>query len=89
MALLRRNRLSAQTVASMSQPLPRYRTDTNPTKIDKLVEDAGSLPTTSTVSRATLAGDTRRLRGIPVQARGVGGTSPNTNPVQALMLKER
>lgn len=34
-----------------------------------------------TLARATLAGDDRRLRGIPCIARGVGGTSPGTNPL--------
>jgi hypothetical protein len=33
---------------------------------------------------ATPAGDERRLRGIPVQARGVGGTIPGTSPTTAL-----
>jgi hypothetical protein len=36
--------------------------------------------TTATVARATLPGDTRRLRGIPAVARGVPGVSPGTDP---------
>lgn len=28
----------------------------------------------------TARGDARRLRGVPIQAKGVGGTSPGTNP---------
>jgi hypothetical protein len=28
----------------------------------------------------TARGDARRMRGVPIQARGVGGTSPGTNP---------
>lgn len=33
-----------------------------------------------TVTRATPAGDERRLRGIPVIAQGVPGHIPGTNP---------
>jgi hypothetical protein len=43
-----------------------------------LEAQAGEVP--RTVSRATLPGDNRRLRGIPVVARGVAGVSPGTNP---------
>ncbi len=39
--------------------------------------------------RATAAGDERRLRGIPALARGVGSAIPGTNPLQALIAKER
>ena len=37
---------------------------------------------------ATAAGDSRRLRGIPALARGVGSAIPGTNPLQALIAKE-
>lgn len=36
---------------------------------------------------ASLPGDTRKLRGIPVV--GVGGTQPGTDPVAALLAKDR
>lgn len=39
--------------------------------------------TPTTVARATLAGDARRLRGIPV-AGGACGTSPGTDPYHAI-----
>lgn len=42
-----------------------------------------------TVARATLPGDPFRLRGIPICARGVGGVSPGTNPVAALLRSVR
>lgn len=38
---------------------------------------------------STAAGDSRKLRGIPVQAHGVGGTSPGSDPLQAVIEKER
>ena len=43
-----------------------------------------SVSETPTVARATLPGDTRRLRGIPV-AGGACGTSPGTDPLYALL----
>lgn len=37
----------------------------------------------------TAAGDPRKLRGLPCIAHGVGGTQPGTNPLGALLAKER
>lgn len=54
-------------------------------KIARIVLERGGLPDEAeltTVSRATLPGDTRRLRGIPV-AGGACGTSPGTDPYHA------
>ena len=34
------------------------------------------------------AGHEKKLRGIPVQARGIGGTIAHTNPMSALMSKQ-
>jgi hypothetical protein len=64
----------------MSHPLPRYTNTTHADlqKIARITQDHDPHPTTTT--SATLPGDQRRLRGIPVQARGVTGTSPGTNP---------
>ncbi len=42
-----------------------------------------------TPTRATAGGDKRRLRGIPVLANGVGSAIPGTNPLAALLTKER
>ena len=36
------------------------------------------------VYSTTLAGDERKLRGIPCKARGVGGAIPGTNPSSAI-----
>ncbi len=38
---------------------------------------------------ATAAGDPRRLRGIPAAARGAGGAIFGTDPLRALLAKER
>ena len=70
----------------MSRPLPRfYRNQTeaeDAAMITRILIDTGAAaPNLDTVQRATLAGDERRLRGIPVCARGVSGTSPGTNPL--------
>ena len=51
--------------------------------IERIVQEAVS--ETSTVARATLPGDTRLLRGIPVCAFGVAGVSPGTDPLGALL----
>lgn len=73
----------------MSRPLPRYRDDTDPNKLDRILADTIDVTTTTTtVTRATLPGDNRRLRGIPVIG-GISGTSPGTDPHQALEAKER
>lgn len=71
----------------MSQPLPRY-LDTNDDlerKLARILIETGEETPPATVSRATLPGDTRRLRGIPVCGPNVGGTSPGTNPLAALL----
>ena len=71
----------------MSRPLPRYREDTDPRKLDRIIDETITIETT-TVTKATLPGDTRRLRGIPVIG-GITGTSPGTDPHQAAVAKER
>lgn len=37
----------------------------------------------------TAAGDSRRMRGVPIQAPGVGSTAPGTDPLSVLLAKER
>lgn len=36
----------------------------------------------------TSPGDRLRMRGVPITARGVGGTQPGTNPLTQLLRKE-
>jgi hypothetical protein len=45
-----------------------------------ILESTPTETTTPTVQRATLPGDTRRLRGIPAIGYGVDGAIPGTNP---------
>lgn len=47
-------------------------------------ESADPIVLTKPVRGATPAGDEIRLRGIPVQARGIGGTIRHTQPHSAL-----
>lgn len=74
----------------MSRLLPRF-TNTrieDEQKITQIILEVGEVEETQTVARATLPGDTRRLRGIPSIARGVAGACPGTNPLSALMASE-
>ena len=75
----------------MSRILPRfYRhqlASQDADNITRILNEAGANTTEPTVTRATLPGDRRRLRGIPVVG-GVGGTSPGTDPLAELMRKE-
>lgn len=66
----------------MSRPLPRF--------VDMSVEDerklARILLETGAATRPSLSlaeADPQDLRGIPCIARGVGGTSPGTDPFNA------
>lgn len=54
-------------------------------------DDGGEPPVTSSTrqkSGSTLAGDERRLRGLPAVGRGVEGAVAGTNPLGALLAKE-
>ena len=57
-------------------------------KIARIILETGEAPA-ATVARATLPGDTRRLRGIPSVARGVAGVSPGTDPYAETMRRMR
>ncbi len=68
----------------MTQQLPRFyahhqRID-DERRLAKILLETGEPAPIRTVSRATLPGDTRRLRGIPV-AGATSGTSPHTDPL--------
>ena len=76
----------------MSRILPRfYRqqlASQDAANITRILNEAGANTNPEpTVTRATLPGDKRRLRGIPVA--GVCGTSPGTDPLAELLRKER
>ena len=74
----------------MSRILPRFTDDriAQEQKIARIIMEAGDAQV-DTVTRATLPGDIRRLRGIPAVARGVAGACPGTNPLSALLSSER
>lgn len=73
----------------MSLILPRFNASMqriqDAEKIGRILRETGAvdLPKPS-FTKATAAGDTRRLRGIPCVARGVAGVSPGTHPTTAL-----
>jgi len=64
---------------------PRFYREQNAARdhanVDRAIRNSTGSDTNApaTVTRATLPGDTRRLRGIPVVG-AVGGTSPGTDP---------
>lgn len=72
----------------MSHILPRFNAAMqrieDERKIGRILRETTSMDLPRTVARATLPGDTRRLRGIPCVARGVAGVSPGTHPSDAL-----
>jgi hypothetical protein len=72
----------------MSQLLRRFHAHSeridDERKVARIVLESGVLDVTATVAKATLPGDNRRLRGIPVVARGVSGVSPGTHPSDAM-----
>lgn len=76
----------------MSLPLPRFYAHItrihDQAAVDQAVRQAADT-TPTTVQRATLPGDNRRLRGIPAVARGVAGVSPGTDPYAATERKMR
>lgn len=68
----------------MAELLPRFNREIerqrDNAKIGRIVlATGGDAPRTST-SSTPAGGDHERLRGIPVIARGVGGTAPGTSP---------
>lgn len=75
----------------MSHLLPRFHRRTlerqDAAAVERAVRESVDA-TPQTVARATLPGDTRRLRGIPVCAMGVSGTAPGTDPLGELVRRE-
>jgi hypothetical protein len=73
----------------MAPILPRYRPELRVQEdrsVDKAVEEAEDTPVPG---EQKAGGDRWRLRGIPVIGRGVGGTSPQTDPLAEVLRKER
>lgn len=55
-------------------------------QLHQIARDTETVPIVN--SKATAAGDERKLRGIPALAYGVGGTIPGTDPLRAYIAKE-
>lgn len=56
---------------------------------EKLAEIAREVDQPMPSVSQTAAGDPRKLRGLPCVAHGVGGTQAGTDPLGALLAKER
>ena len=54
-----------------------------------LLEGEAAAVPTRTAAGGTAAGDPRRLRGLPAIGRNVSGATVHTDPVRALLAKER
>ena len=74
------------------QPLPRFLDrelmirEQAATLARVLLETAEEAPKVSPSARG---GDWQRMRGLPCVGPGIGGTSPGTDPLRALLAKER
>jgi hypothetical protein len=59
-------------------------------KAFELVRDTDvQVPSRAVLSAATAAGDPAKLRGLPAIGRNVTGATSSTDPVRALLSKER
>ena len=72
--------------------LPRFQAASQRIEDDRKLAKlllAGEAVATRGVIGATAAGDRRLIRGIPAVSRGTSGAIVGTNPVAALLRKER
>ena len=78
----------------MPELLPRYRASIERIEDDRriakiLLEGDEVEPVLGMPLRRSADGHNRdRRRGLPVVSKGIGGTSPGTDPVSALLAKE-
>ena len=75
-------------------PLPRFRAQTERIKdaeqLARVMREVDGRQADPKPVNGAGGGDPRRMRGFPiVGVRGAGGTSPGTDPVRALLAKER
>ena len=77
----------------MPRPLPRFLRDQqmfeDSRKLAKILLETGEAAPPASSAGATAPGDGRRLRGIPAVARGTSGAIAGTDPLRALLAKER
>jgi hypothetical protein len=73
--------------------LPRFRSEadeeTRQKRIAAIVLESGEPAPIRRPTDATTPGDQRQLRGIPVVGRGVGGTSPGSDPLAEILRDRR
>jgi len=75
----------------MSRPLPRYLNTTPADPLDRMLEErkaARERARQQVNAGRIFDADPQDLRGIPVIARGVGGTSPGTNPLTETIRRD-
>ena len=58
-------------------------------KLARILLEVGEPAPDPKLYRGTAAGDERRLRGLPAVARGTSGAIAGTDPLRALLAKER
>ena len=79
-------------LALVPQPLPRaHRRQLqaeDAAKLELILREVTDEPASSAAG-ATAAGDERRLRGIPAVSKGTSGAMFGSDPVRALLAKER
>ena len=77
----------------MPQQLPRFLADTqrieDEKKLAKILLETGEAAPPRAQVGATSGGDPARLRGLPAIGRNVSGATVETDPVRALLAKER
>jgi hypothetical protein len=58
-------------------------------KVDRIVREVDANTVIEVDPTATGGDDWRKVRGVPLVARGTAGAIPGTNPLGALMAKQR
>jgi hypothetical protein len=69
----------------LSQLLPRFKADETPQRVKKAVGESEH----SRMLPGTAGGDWRKLRGLPVIARGVSGEVMGSRPDRAILRLDR
>ena len=73
--------------------MPRFRAQLQAVederKLARILLETGETAPPKTSAGATSGGDWQRMRGLPMIAKGVGGTAPGSDPLGALIAKER
>jgi hypothetical protein len=57
-------------------------------KLARIILETGCAAPPRSAPGATAAGDSARMRGVPILGRGTSGTAPGTSPLGQLMRSE-